>query len=151
MLGSRLAAGSVGLLLALAPHAALAAEPNAAGVWKQIDGDTGKVGALVEISEQNGVFNGRLVQIFPDPGDDPNPICKKCEGERHNAPLVGLVFIEGMKRHGLEYDDGTILDPDSGDIYDASMKLSPDGNKLTVSGYVGLSIFGGSQTWVRAQ
>ena len=31
----------------------------------------------------------------------------------------------------------------------ANMHLSPDGTKLTVRGYIGLSIFGRSQTWNR--
>ena len=60
-------------------------------------------------------------------------------------------FIEGMKQSGLDYEDGTILDPESGKIYHASMHLSPDGTKLTVRGYIGLSIFGRSQIWNRVQ
>ena len=60
-------------------------------------------------------------------------------------------FIEGMKQSGLDYEDGTILDPETGKIYHANMHLSPDGAKLTVRGYIGLSIFGRSQTWNRVE
>jgi uncharacterized protein (DUF2147 family) len=56
-----------------------------------------------------------------------------------------------MKRPGLDYDGGTILDPGSGKVYSASMTLSPDGTTLTVRGYLGLSIFGASQTWTRVE
>src|SRR3954454_23971169 len=96
--------------LALMLVQASAATPTAAGVWKQID-ENGKVGALVTISEENGMFIGRLSRLFLDPGDDPNPICAECPGARHNRPILGLVFIEGMKQSGLDYEGGTILDP----------------------------------------
>ena len=109
----------------------------------------GKVGALVTISEQGGVYIGRLSKLFLDPGDDPNPVCTKCPGDKLNQPVLGLTFIEGMKQSGLDYEDGTILDPQTGDIYHAKMRLSPDGNELNVRGYVGLPILGRTQTWTR--
>jgi uncharacterized protein (DUF2147 family) len=136
--------------LALMLVQASAATPTAAGVWKQID-ENGKVGALVTISEENGVFIGRLSRLFLDPGDDPNPICAECPGARYNQPILGLVFIEGMKQSGLDYEGGTILDPETGKIYKASMSLDPGGAQLTVRGYIGLPIFGRSQTWTRVQ
>jgi len=143
-----------GFCLFLVEAAALAgvdeATPTAAGVWQQVD-DDGKVGALVTISEEQGVYVGRLSQLFLEPGDDPNPICTECQGDKHNLPILGLVFIEGMKQSGLDYEDGTILDPETGKIYHANMHLSSDGSKLTVRGYIGLSIFGKSQTWNRVE
>src|SRR4029079_16431723 len=89
---------------------------TAAGVWKQID-ENGKAGAPVTITEEGGVFVGRLSRLFLDAGDDPNPICSKCPGEKHNQPILGLVFIEGMKRSGLDYAGGTLLDHATGDAY----------------------------------
>jgi hypothetical protein len=78
---------------------------SATGVWRQVD-HAGRVGALVAISENKGLFVGRLSRLFLDPGDDPNPLCTKCPGDKHNAPILGLVFIEGMKRSGLDYNGG---------------------------------------------
>jgi len=143
------------LVLGLAAGALIISEPaasllSAAGVWKQVD-EQGKVGALVTISEEGGVYVGRLSKLFLDPGDDPNPICTKCPGDRLNQPVLGLIFIEGMKQSGLDYEDGTILDPETGDIYHAKMRLSPDGTELNVRGYVGLPILGRTQTWVRVE
>jgi len=145
----------LGLVLGLAAGALLisepaASQPSAAGIWKQVD-EQGKVGALVTISEEGGVYVGRLSKLFLDPADDPNPVCVKCPGDKLNQPILGLTFIEGMKQSGLDYADGTILDPETGDIYHAKMTLSPDGNELNVRGYVGLSIFGRSQTWTRVE
>jgi len=134
------------LFLAQAP---LAKAQTVSGVWQQIDPSTGKVGALVTFSESKGVFSGYISKLYPDPGEDPNPLCHKCPGAQRGKPILGLTFIEGMRRSGLAYESGTILDPEAGTVYSASMELSRDGNTLTVRGYVGLPIFGQSQTWKR--
>jgi uncharacterized protein (DUF2147 family) len=145
----------LGLMFSLAAGALIMSEPaaslpSAAGVWKQVD-EHGKVGALVTISEQNGVYVGRLSKLFLDPKEDPNPVCTRCPDDKLNQPILGLTFIEGMKQSGLDYEDGTILDPETGDIYHAKMSLSPDGNELNVRGYVGLPVFGRTQTWTRVE
>ncbi len=128
-----------------------ASAQTVAGVWQQIDPSTGKVGALVTFAGTDGIFSGAISKLFPDPGDDQNPLCIKCPGGKKNQPILGLVFIEGMRQSGLAYDGGTILDPDTGTLYNANMQLSPDGNELVVRGYVGLPLLGQSQIWRRVR
>ena len=124
-------------------------QPTAAGLWEKVD-DSGRPEAWFRISECGGVYEGQIVKIFPKPGEDPSQWrCTKCEGEQKNAPLLGITFIKGMRRNGLTYENGTILDPRDGSVYNARMELSPDGKRLTVRGYLGISLFGQSQVWRR--
>jgi uncharacterized protein (DUF2147 family) len=126
-----------------------AAEPTAVGLWEQVDDQTGRTQSWFKITERNGVYEGTVVKLFLLPGEDPNPICDKCEGAEKNAPVVGLKIIRGMQRNGNSYENGTILDPRDGSVYRAVMRLRPDGQKLEVRGYLGISLFGQSQVWNR--
>jgi uncharacterized protein (DUF2147 family) len=140
-----------GVVLAwLAPAgAARAEEPNAKGFWQSTD-DSGKPNAWFYFTETGNVFEGRLVKAFPKPGEEGKvKTCDKCEGERKGAPLLGLPIVTGMKRDGLAYEDGEVLDPRDGTVYDARMDVSADGKKLMLRGYVGVSLLGQTKTWTR--
>ena len=137
------------LLLGAAGFPSRAAEPTAAGLWEQVDEKSGKPESWFRIAEKNGIYEGTLVKIFPKPGDDPDFRCDKCEGDEKGKPVLGLALIKGMQRKGLDYEDGTIMDPRDGSVYHAVMKLIQDGQKLEVRGYLGIVIFGRTQTWNR--
>jgi uncharacterized protein (DUF2147 family) len=126
-----------------------AAEPTAAGLWEK-RGESGSPEAWFRINDCGGRYRGKIVRIFSKPGQDPTKWrCTECEGEQRNAPVVGIIFIKGMQRHGLTYENGTILDPRDGSRYNAIMQLSPDGQRLTVRGYLGIPLLGQSEVWRR--
>jgi uncharacterized protein (DUF2147 family) len=122
----------------------------AAGLWQSVDDDTKAPSAWFLISDHNGVYDGIIAKMFLKPGEDPNVVCDQCKDDRHDRPWLGLEIIRGMKQEGEDkYGGGTILDPRDGKIYKATMKVSPDGQTLTVRGYIGFELLGQNQYWTR--
>jgi len=138
-------------LAAFMSQALWAADNSPVGLWQNIDDASGKPRALIRITESNGTLEGRIEKVFPAPGENPDPKCDKCEGANKNAPIVGLTILTGLRKDGDEYTDGKILDPDNGKVYSSTLRLAEDGRKLNVRGYIGLSLLGRSQTWIRQE
>jgi hypothetical protein len=127
------------------------ADPGVNGFWEARDAD-GNPTAWFLFSAKNDVYSARLVKGFKPKADDappPKEICTDCPGKKKGAHIMGLTLFWGMKRDGLHYTDGSVLDPRDGSVYHALMNLSDDGKELEVRGYLGISILGKSQTWYR--
>lgn len=128
-----------------------AAEPSPVGLWKTIDDNSGQPRGLIRIREFHGRLEGIVEKGFPKPGENQPPKCDKCDGARHNQPILGMTILWGLTKQGDEYQGGEILDPESGKIYRAKMKLIDNGKKLEVRGFIGVSLFGRSQIWLREE
>lgn len=147
--------GSVVIALVLWSFAllAFAAVLSPVGKWETIDDRSGKPRSIVEIENINGVLQGKIVETLVIP-DAPKPltVCVKCKGPRKNQPIIGMTVLWGLtqREEGGSWSGGKILDPRTGEIYSCKVKLSEDGKKLSVRGYLGISMLGRTQTWVRA-
>ncbi|MBF6024355.1 DUF2147 domain-containing protein [Lysobacter niastensis] len=135
------------LLLAL-PLSAFA-QNTPVGNWTTIDDKTQKPKSVVEIYQaKDGSLAGRVTEVLQsDRG--PNPVCDKCSGDRKDKPVKGMVILWGIRQQGNTWEGGQILDPKTGKVY--SVKVTPveDGKKLEVRGFMGFSLLGRTQTWVR--
>ena len=99
-------------------------------------------------TEKDGKLYGEVTELFRGPDEEQNPICDACPGKKKDTPIKGLEIIWGMTKDGEGWDNGSILDPESGKEYSCQLKLNSDGT-LDVRGYLGFSLFGRSQTWKR--
>lgn len=120
------------------------------GKWKSIDDETGKAKSIVEIFEIDGKIHGKIIQLFRSPDEEQDPTCTKCEGDRKNEKIIGLEIIRGLKKDDDVYEDGTILDPEDGKVYECKIWVDPESpNKLNVRGYI--AFFFRTQTWLKVQ
>ena len=132
------------LVMVLVVPAVFAASP--AGNWTTMDDKTGKKRAVVHLVVSGDSLSGTIVKVYHEPGD--TGLCSNCPGTFKDKKVQGLQFVWGLKDKGNgEWEGGQILDPKTGKIYRAKMTMK--GNKLYVRGYVGFSMLGRTQVWVR--
>ncbi|HLG88679.1 MAG TPA: DUF2147 domain-containing protein [Alphaproteobacteria bacterium] len=141
----------LGMLIASVcwPTAALAADqaPSAVGDWVTADHE-----AVVEIAPCSSGLCGTLVGLRHDhpPGEIPRDKKNPDAGKR-GTPLCGLLMLGSFKPDSSNpnrWVDGWAYDPDSGNTYSGQFQL--DGpNTLKLRGYVGIPLFGRTETWTR--
>ena len=118
------------------------------GKWETRNEETNKVDSVIEIYEKNGKAFAKVVEIV-DPARR-NVACIYCEGENKGKPVLGLEILSGLEKDNEEWSGGEILDPRNGKVYNCYIKLV-NKNKLKLRGYIGISLFGKTRYWHRAE
>ena len=119
------------------------------GRWRTVDDLTGKINSVVTIWEEDGKLYGRIEWLMNLDPNDPDPRCLRCTGDLKGQRLLGLRILWGLSKDGDQWTGGEILDPDNGKIYRCSLTVKDDGKKLRVRGFIGFSLLGRTQYWLR--
>ena len=90
------------------------------GKWKTIDDETGKPKSIVEIYKNGAVYEGKILKLFRGPDEEQDPVCKECDKDdpRYMKKIIGMTIVKDMEMDVDVLDDGTILDPKKGEVYD---------------------------------
>ncbi len=138
------------LVISLFASTAALATYSPVGIWKTMDDVTGQAKSLVEIKlSENHTLTGRIVRLF----QNPDKRCEACTGNKKDQPVLGMAVMDGLKQDPKEpalWTGGLILDPHNGKTYHCQLNVLEQGKLLRLRGYLGVPLFGRSQTWVRA-
>ena len=132
------------IFLSIASQADSATVP-VEGVWLSADG-TGWIRIEMGPNGPIGIIEGS-----PDPEqrkksdkDELNP-----DPELRDRLLLGLTIMDGFTFAGDgKWKSGRIYDPNSGKTYKCKLTLV-DANTLELRGYIGISLLGRTETWMR--
>ena len=121
------------------------------GYWKTIDDKTGEVKSIVKLwIAEDGTIKGRVEKVFPKEGEDPNPVCDECKGDKKDQPVLGMEILWGFEGSDTVWKDGKALDPENGKVYNCQLEVIENGQKLKVFGYIRIIFkIGRSQIWLR--
>jgi uncharacterized protein (DUF2147 family) len=107
----------------------------------------------VEIYKEGDEFEGRIAWLKKDldekgkPKTDP----KNPNPELRDRSRLGMIILTDLIAKGENnWTKGTIYDPKSGNTYKCSIKLK-DNNTMLLRGYIGVSLLGRTETWLRAK
>jgi uncharacterized protein (DUF2147 family) len=117
--------------------------------WKNGEG----TGIIQIYKTTSGHYAGKIVWLKEplDPDTKKPKLDKRNPDESlRNVPTLGLINVKGLSFDEKEkkWIDGTIYDPKTGKEYSCKATLT-DKNTLEIRGFIGLSMFGRTDTWTR--
>lgn len=133
------------LLLSFSAYAQNKAD-DITGIWLM----GGKEPAKIQVLKSGEKFYGKIIWLKnPTENGKPRVDANNPDKEKRKNSIIGLIILKGFKFDGdEEWKGGDIYDPESGKTYSSYIYLK-DKNTLKVRGYVGISLFGRTETWTR--
>src|SRR5213075_2371889 len=132
----------------LAAGAAAGQSATRVGAWKTVN-ERGEPEGLVRIVEVAGELRGAVEKVYSPPAPEADPRCIACSGEHKDQRVIGMQILSGLRWDGEQYSGGEILDPNNGRSYRCLLRVTDGGRKLEVRGYIGISLLGRTQVWLR--
>jgi uncharacterized protein (DUF2147 family) len=120
-----------------------------AGHWVTVDDKSGIEKSIVYIYKAtNGKYYGRIEKLLED--KYAGALCEPCKGEDYNKPVEGLIIVRDMVYQDEVLSGGSVLDPESGNIYHGTISYDIKTCKLKLRGSIDKhGIFGRNQFWIR--
>lgn len=115
---------------------------------------TGSKKGHVQIYKQGDKYFGKIVWL-KEPNDPatgkPRTDAKNPDKQKSGRPLLGLINLRDFKYDGDNvWEEGKIYDPENGKEYSCKIKLV-NANQLDVRGFIGVSLIGRTDSWVRVK
>jgi len=110
-----------------------------------------KSAKILITKESNGKFYGKIVWL-KEPLKNGKPKVDELNADEklRSRPRLGLPVLSDFVKDGdTKYTDGKIYDPNNGKTY--SCIITYKGKELDIRGYIGISLFGRTTTWSRAE
>ena len=105
----------------------------------------------VEIYRQGDKYYGKIVWL-KEPYEKDGTLKRDINNPQVNLrsmTILGSIIVKDMKWNGKgKWDDGTVYDPDNGKTYSGFIKMN-NKNSIELTGYIGFSFIGRSETWTR--
>jgi len=117
------------------------------GNWLSKNKD-GTFDSVIKVYKKDGKVVAKIIEIKDTSRQ--NAVCELCEGKNKNKPILGLNILTGLEKQDDQWSGGTILDPRNGKVYQCYIELVKP-NKLKLRGYIGISLFGKTAYWERAE
>jgi uncharacterized protein (DUF2147 family) len=137
------------LLLAVVSFTVVAQQKADAvlGSWSNPSGND-----HILIYKKGNKYFGKLdwIKVLNDENGKPKTDKKNPNDALKSRPMLGLELLKDFVFDGDDmYVDGNIYDPQNGKTY--SCKMTLDGTKLKIRGYIGISLIGRTEVWTRVK
>lgn len=117
------------------------------GVWAN-----GTNKGHIQLYKQDGKYYGKIIWLKQPYDDTGKPKIDKNNPDvnARSRSLLGLVMLRDFKYEDGEWVDGRIYNPDDGKEYKCNMKLK-DLKTLAIRGYIGISLIGKTEKFIRVR
>ncbi|WP_432713843.1 DUF2147 domain-containing protein [Pedobacter sp.] len=117
------------------------------GQWVNPSGE-----AHIDIYKKGDKYFGKIVWL-KNPKDEKGNVkldAKNPDAALKTKPILGQEMLKNFVYEDGKWTDGKIYDAKSGKTY--SCNITPvEMNKISIRGYIGVSLFGRSETWSRVK